>query len=56
MPRRFEDGLYHIKNNPVEKTKFYVMPYRKDVIRALLEDRAKELKAIKINKQFSLGV
>lgn len=56
MPRRFEDGLYHIKNNPVEKTKFYVMPYRKDIVRALLEDRAKELKAIRINKQFSLGV
>ena len=56
MPRKFEDGLYHIKHNPVEKTTFFVMPYRKDIIRSLLEDRMKELKAKKINNQFNLGL
>ncbi len=56
MPRRFSDGLYHIKDNPIEKTTFYRMPYRKNEILRIIEDRKKELTANGINKQFSLGL
>lgn len=56
MPKRFSDGLYHIKDNPIEKTTFYKMPYRKVEILRIIEDRKKELIAKGVNKQFSLGL
>lgn len=56
MPKRFEDGLYHIKENPVETTKFYTMPYRKAEIDAVFNDRKMNLKADAINQQFKLEI
>lgn len=47
-PRRFPDGLYHIKKNPVEKVTLHKMKYlREDIIR-ILADRRREIEAIRI--------
>lgn len=54
MPKRFSDGLYHIKENPVEHTTFHVMPYRKNEIEAILKDRKMRLKANEVKTQFEL--
>lgn len=54
MPKRFPDGLYHIKDNPVPKTTFYVMPYRKTEIELILNDRKMSLDATAVNKQYNL--
>ena len=56
MPKRFPDGLYHIKENPVEKTTFHVMPYRKNEIEAILKDRKLHLKANEVKTQYELGL
>ena len=56
MPKRFPDGLYHIKENPVETTKFYVMPYRKAEIEMILKDRKLHLKANEVKTQFELSL
>lgn len=47
-PRRFPDGLYHIKNNPIEKVTLHKMKYlREDIIR-ILTDRRREVEATRI--------
>lgn len=47
-PKRFSDGLYHIKNVPNSTTTFYKMNYlREDCIKILM-DRRKEVEATKI--------
>lgn len=51
MPKRFPDGLYHVKNNPVETTTFYTLPYRKQEIINILEDRRKVVKASRIQSK-----
>lgn len=53
MPKRFPDGLYHIKDNPVEKVTLHKMKYLKQEIANLLRDRRKAVNAT-INKEFSL--
>lgn len=45
MPKRFADGLYHIKENPVEKTTFFKMEYRRNEVLKILEDRKKQIEA-----------
>lgn len=60
MPKRFPDGLYHIKENPKEKTTFHVMPYRRQEIVNILNDRKLYLDAhaatAGVNTQFKLGL
>ena len=60
MPKRFPDGLYHIKENPKEKTTFHVMPYRRQEIVNILNDRKLYLDAhaatTGVNTQFKLGL
>ena len=56
MPKRFEDGFYHIKENPVEKITFYNLPYREQEIDAILADRKLKLKAQDVNRNFTLGL
>lgn len=51
MPRRFPDGLYHVKENPVEKTTMYPMPYRREEIKAILADRKRNIEATIIREQ-----
>lgn len=53
MPKRFPDGLYHIKDNPVETTKFYKMRYLSDEIDRIFRDRLKVVKATR-NNSFNL--
>ena len=36
MLKRLSDGLYHIKENPVETTKFFTMNYLRDDINKVM--------------------
>lgn len=56
QPKRFPDGLYHIKENPKEKTTFHVMQYRKQEIELILNDRRMQLEAGVVNTQFKLDL
>lgn len=56
MPKRFDDGLYHIKENPVEKITFYNLSYREQEIDAILADRKLKLKAQDVKRNFTLGL
>lgn len=51
MPKRFPDGLYHVKKNPVEKTTVYKMKYLKEEIIRILADRRKAVNANKTLQQ-----
>ena len=48
MPKRFPDGLYHVKNNPIEKVTLHKMKYLKKEIISILEDRRKMITASRI--------
>ena len=50
-PKRFPDGLYHIKDNPQEKVTIYKMRYLYNEIKAILEDRRKEISATRIQSK-----
>lgn len=56
QPKRFPDGLYHIKENPKEKTTFHIMQYRKQEIELILNDRRMQLEAGAVNTQFKLDL
>ena len=56
QPKRFSDGLYHIKENPKEKTTFHIMQYRKQEIELILNDRRMQLEAGAVNTQFKLDL
>lgn len=56
QPKRFPDGLYHIKENPKEKTTFHVMQYRKQEIELIFNDRRMQLEAGAVNTQFKLDL
>lgn len=45
MPKRFLDGLYHIKKNPVEKVTLHKMKYLKQEIINILADRRRVINA-----------
>lgn len=51
MPKRFSDGLYHIKDNPIEKTTFHPMKYLKSEVIQIMEDRKKKIEADVIRNQ-----
>ena len=51
MPRRFPDGLYHIKTNPVEKVTLYKMKYLRQDIVNILNDRRREVEASRIQSK-----
>lgn len=56
MPKRFPDGLYHIKENPKERTTFHKLPYLKKEIEMILADRLKVVNAQGVKQQFDLGL
>lgn len=56
MPKRFPDGLYHIKENPTEEITFYTLPYREKEIELILADRKAKLKAQDVKRNFTLGL
>lgn len=41
MPKRFPDGLYHVKKNPIEKVTLFKMKYLKQEVMNILSDRHK---------------
>lgn len=51
MPKRFSDGLYHIKNNPVEKVSLFKMKYLRNEILRILDDRRKVIEASRIQSR-----
>lgn len=51
MPKRFPDGMFHIKENPVEKVTLYKMKYLKQEIINILEDRRKVIAATRIQSK-----
>ena len=51
MPKRFPDGLYHVKDNPVEKVTLHKMKYLRNEIIKVLEDRRKQIAATKIQSK-----
>ena len=53
QPKRFPDGLYRIKDNPIEKVTLHRMPYLKKEVNSILADRKRIISA-NINKQKSL--
>lgn len=48
MPKRFPDGLYHVKNNPIEKTTFHKMLYRYNEIQRIVADRERNIRAARV--------
>lgn len=51
MPKRFPDGLYHIKKNPVEKVSLFKMKYLKKEVMSILSDRQKVIAAARIQSK-----
>ena len=45
MPKRFPDGLYYVKKNPVEKVTLHKMKYLKQDIINILKDRRRVIEA-----------
>lgn len=51
MPKRFPDGLYHVKKNPVEKVTLFKMKYLKKEVMNILSDRRKVIAATRIQNK-----
>lgn len=51
QPKRFPDGLYHIKDNPVEQTTFHRMEYLKTEVELILADRKRDVEATRIRSR-----
>lgn len=51
MPKRFSDGLYHIKETPVEKVTPYPLKYLRNEIISILNDRKKAINATMIRER-----
>ena len=50
-PKRFKDGLYHVKDNPEPKVTLHKINYYREEIKKILLDRYKEVEATKISSQ-----
>lgn len=55
QPKRFPDGLYHVKKDPHEKTTLYKLKYLKQDIINILNDRLRKIVAEKNNKSDLFG-
>lgn len=51
MPKRFPDGLYRVKKNPVEKVTLHKMKYLKQDIINILKDRQRVIQASMIRQK-----
>ena len=54
MPKRFPDGLYHVKKHPKEKVTLHNMKYLKKEVMAILNDRLRVVRAEQISNQPTL--
>ena len=50
-PKRFKDGLYHVKQNPQPQCSLHKMTYLKDEIGLILTDRYKEVEASRVTSK-----
>ena len=50
-PKRFKDGLYHVKQNPEPKVTVHKMHYLKGEVERILLDRYKEVEATKVTNK-----
>lgn len=48
QPKRFPDGLYHVKENPVEKVTMHKMKYLKEEVNAIFADRYRTISAERV--------
>lgn len=55
QPKRFPDGLYHVKKDPHEKTTLYKLKYLKQDIINILNDRLRKVVAEKNSKSDLFG-
>lgn len=51
MPKRFPDGLYHVKKNPKEKVSLFKMNYLRDEIVRILKDRRRVVDAERVRSR-----
>lgn len=51
MPKRFPDGLYHIRKNPKEKVSLFKMNYLRDEIVRILKDRRRVVDAERVRSR-----
>lgn len=51
MPKRFPDGLYHVKKNPKEKVSLFKMNYLRDEIARILKDRKRVVDAERVRSR-----
>ena len=51
QPKRFPDGLYHIKDNPIETVTLHKMRYLRNEIKMILADRQREVAATRIHNK-----
>lgn len=54
MPKRFPDGLYHVKKHPKEKVTLHKMNYLKKEIMTLYNDRLRVIRANQVSNQPTL--
>lgn len=48
MPKRFPDGLYHVKKEPVEKVTIHKMKYLKNEVMNILKDRKRVVASTRV--------
>ena len=51
MPKRFPDGLYHIRKNPKEKVSLFKMNYLRDEIVRIIKDRRRVVDAERVRSR-----
>lgn len=51
QPKRFPDGLYHVKKNPVEKVTMHKMKYLIPEVNAIFSDRYRTVSAERVTSQ-----
>ena len=51
MPKRFPDGLYHIRKNPKERVSLFKMNYLRDEIVRILKDRRRVVDAERVRSR-----
>ena len=51
MPKRFPDGLYYIKDNPIETVTLHKMKYLRNEVVSIIADREREVRASRLQSK-----
>jgi len=51
QPKRFSDGLYHIKKDPIEKVTMHKMKYLREEVNLIFGDRYRSISASRVTSQ-----